>query len=77
MTKTLARLGVAVGDLEAGIGLGAIVVSKLDDTFTIAPVSVGGYAVGRVICEEIQVEFIVWEFELLDLFHAKELVELH
>jgi len=74
VAEAFARVGVAVGDFEVRVGLGAVVVGQLEDAFAVGPVLVGGGGLRRVVGEEVEVEFVVGEGELVDLFEAEEFV---
>ncbi len=74
VAEAFARVAVAVGDFEVGVGLGAVVVGQLEDAFAVGPVVVGGGGLRRVVGEEVEVEFVVRECELVDLFEAEEFV---
>lgn len=76
MSKPLAWIGVAVGDLEVRIVLGAVVVSQLDEALAIRPVGSCRCALLVIVGEEVEGEFVFGEVEFVDLFHAEELVEL-
>ena len=74
VSEALARIAVAVGNFEGGVVLRAVVVRQLEDAFAVGPVVACGGGLGRVIGEEVQVEFVVRKGELVDLFEAEELV---
>jgi hypothetical protein len=74
MSETFARLGVAISNLEVVILLGAIIVSKLQNTLTSSPMFTSSEAVWRVIREKVQIELGVGVLDLVDLFHAEELI---
>lgn len=48
---------------------------ELDETLAIRPVGSCGCALLVVVGEEVEGEFVFGEVELVDLFHAEELVE--
>jgi len=76
MSKPLAWIGVAVGDLEVRIVLGVVVVSQLDEALAIRPVGSYRCALLVIVGEEVEGEFVFGEVEFVDLLHAEELVEL-
>jgi len=75
VAKTLAGLGVAVGDFEVRVVLGAVVVCEFKDTLTAGPSFAGGDGFGAVVGEEIEVELGFGLLDLVDLLQAEEFVE--
>lgn len=68
-------LFVPIVDGVVGVILGAVVVRQLDDALAIGEVVSMGQSLGAVIGHEIEVELCFRVLELLNDFHAQELVE--
>jgi len=75
VSKALTWLRIAVGDLKVWVVFAPVVVCEFDYTLTVRPVVSGGGALGGVVGEEVEIEFVFRELEFADLFHSKELVE--
>lgn len=69
-------LSMAVCECRAGhIWPLTIIVGKFNDSFSIGPVVVVGNRLWGVVRKEVQIEFVVWKLELVDLLHAQVLIE--
>ena len=76
VAEAFAWLGVAVGDFETVVFLRAVVVSQFQDSLASGPVLAAGEALGGVVGKKVQIEFGIRVLDLVDLFHAKELIVL-
>lgn len=77
VTKPTMRVLVSIIDLVLGVVLSAIVVSELDETFSVkGRVSLRNGPSG-VITQEVEVELVVRELELFDNAHSQEPIELN
>ena len=70
MSESFARLAVTISNLEVIVVLRAIVMRQLEDAFAVRPMVIGRDGLRRVVGEEVEVEFVVWEGEFVDLFQA-------
>lgn len=75
MAKT-SRVSVAIGDFVIWVVLGAVVVRKLDDAFSICPMVSVRDCLGAIVCEEVEVELGVRVLKLVDQLQTEKLVEL-
>ena len=74
MAKAFARLRIAISNLEVFIILSAIIMRELQHALTSGPVRARLETAGRVVGQEVKIEFVVRVFDLVDLFHAQHLV---
>lgn len=66
MSEALVRISVAICDFVVGIILGAVVVSELDNAFTVSPMFAMGRAVGAIKGQEVQAELCIGVINLVD-----------
>ena len=76
MPEPTVGLDVAVIRVVVRVVFGAIVVHKLDYTFTVCEVGAVGGGGGAVVGEEIDTEFLGGEVDFLEEGEAEEAVEL-
>lgn len=77
VTESAVRFCVAVDHAVVGVTFRAVVVSELDNTVAVRPVTVTLKRRGAVVCKEVEGEFVLGEVELLDLAEAEVFIELH
>ena len=70
MPEPPSRISIAVRDLEIRIVFRAVVVRQLQHPLTVCPV---GVRVG-VVGEEVEVEFVVWEGDFVNLAQAEKFI---